>query len=235
MANSLTRKELLKQDQFAVQVGHSVDFLGAHRQQAIRYGGAILVVALVVAGGFYYRNSQSATRQAALAEAISLTTAPVAQQQVPPGVTNFATDGAKRDAVTKAFTELINKHGGSDEAYISEYYLASMDADGAKLADARRRYQDVADHASAGYASIARLALAQINVAENRVSDAEAIFKDLIANPTDLVSKDQATIAYARAIGPTRPDDARKMLKPLTDVQSDISSIAIQVVSDLPK
>src|ERR1019366_4718938 len=130
-----------------------------------------------------------------------------------------ATDGAKKDAVNKAFNEIINKNTGSSEAYVAEYYLASMDADGAKLDDARRRYQDVADHAPAGYASLARLALAQIDVAESRVTEGEAAFKDLIAHPTDLVSKDQATIAYARAISQAKPDEARSLLKPLTDAK----------------
>ena len=233
MASNLSRKELLKQDQFSVQVGHSVDFLGAHRKQTMLYGGIVLALALIVWGGFYYRSSQKATREAALGEAITLTTAPVGGQ-APPSGPSFATDGSKKDAVTKAFTDIISKYGGSDEAYVSEYYLASMDADGAKLDDARKRYQDVADHAAAGYASLARLALAQIDIAESRVTEGEAAFKDLIAHPTDLVSKDQATIAYARAISQAKPDEARSLLKPLTDAKSEITPIAMQVMADIP-
>jgi hypothetical protein len=234
VASNLSRKELLKQDQFTVQVGHSVDFLGAHRKQTILYGGAALALILIAWGGFSYRTSQKAARELALGEAITLTTAPVGNQPPANGAPSFATDGAKKDAVTKALTGLMSKYSGSDEAYIAEYYLASMDADGAKLDDARKRYQDVADHAAAGYASLARLALAQIDIAESRVTEGEALFKDLIAHPTDLVSKDQATVAYARAIGPAKPDEARKLLKPLTDTPSDITPIAAQVAADIP-
>jgi len=233
VASNLSRKELLKQDQFAVQVGHSVDFLGEHRQQTLLYGGIAIAVALLVWGGFYYRSSQRGAREAALGDAITLTTAPVGQAP-PNGATSFATDGSKKDAVTKAFNDIISKYSGSDEAYVSEYYLASMDADGAKLDDARKLYQDVADHAAAGYASLARLSLAQIDIAESRITEGESLFKDLVAHPTDLVSKDQATIAYARAIGPAKPDDARKLLKPLIDAKSDVSPIANQVMADIP-
>jgi len=232
VASNLSRKELLKQDQFAVQVEHSVDFLGAHRQQATRIGGAVVALALIAGGGFYFYNSQKTARALELGSAIQLTTAPVGAAAAP-GATSFATDAAKKDAVTKAFTGIMSKDAGSSEAYVAEYYLASMDADGAKLDEARRRYQDVSDHAPAGWASLARLALAQIDVAENKVSDAETIFKDLIAHPTDLVSKEQATIAYARAIGQTKPDEARKLLQPIVDSKSDAAPIASQAVSEL--
>jgi hypothetical protein len=235
VASNLSRKELLKQDQFSVQVGHSVDFLGAHRKQTILYGGIVIALGLIVWGGFYYRTSQKSTREAALGDAITLTTAAVAPPvPLPNGAPSFATDGAKKDAVTKAFNDIISKYGGSDEAYVSEYYLASMDADGARLDEARKLYQDVSDHAPAGFASLARLSLAQIDIAESRIAEGEALFKDLIAHPTDLVSKDQATIAYARAIGPAKPEEARKLLKPLADGKSDITPIANQVMADIP-
>jgi hypothetical protein len=54
-------------------------------------------------------------------------------------------------------------------------------------------------------------------------------------HPTDLVSKDQATIAYAQAIGPTQPAEARKLLTPLTNPPTDISPIASAALSSLPQ
>lgn len=234
MSSNLSRKDLLKQDQFAAQVEHSVDFLGAHRQQAIRIGGAVIALAVIVGGGFYFYNSKQTARAIELGDAIELVSAPVGGP-APSGSPSFPTEAAKQDAVKKAFNELISKNGGSAEAYVAEYYLASMDAEGTKLDEARRRYQDVADHAPANWASLARLALAQLDAAENRLAEAEPLFRDLITHPTDLVSADQATISYAKAIGATRPSDARKLLQSIVDAKSDAASVASAALTDLSK
>ena len=52
MASNLTRKEM-KQDKFAVEVEHTVDFFAAHRQSTLRYGAIALAVILIVAAVFY--------------------------------------------------------------------------------------------------------------------------------------------------------------------------------------
>jgi predicted negative regulator of RcsB-dependent stress response len=232
VASHLTRKEL-KQDKFAVEVEHTVDFFAKHRSQIIRLGGIVVGLLLVIAAIQYYRSSQHAVRQQALAEALALQQAPVGTAP-PSGGPSFPSDTAKRDAVSKAFNKLRNDYGGSDEAYIAEYYLASMDADSGKMDDARKKYQDVADHASKNYASLARLALAQLAFAEGRTADGEKLAKELIDHPTDLVSKDQATITLAKGIAPTRPADARKLLQPLASQSSEISQVAVSALSDLP-
>jgi hypothetical protein len=233
VATHLTRKALLKRDKFTVEVEHTVDFFAAHRPQVIRYGGIVLAVAVIVAGIWYYRNSQLGVRQQALGEAIQLTNAPVGQAP-PNGGPNFPNQAAKNDAVAKAFNRIMSDYRGSDEAYIAEYFLAGQSAATGNLGDARRKYQDVADHAKPNYSSLAKLALADINVVENRGSEGERLLKDLIDHPTDLVSKNQATISYAKMIAPTRPEEARKLLLPIASAPSDISSIASQALAELP-
>jgi predicted negative regulator of RcsB-dependent stress response len=113
--------------------------------------------------------------------------------------------------------------------------LAGQAVEAAKMDDARKKYQDVADHADSNYSSLAKLAIAQIDFTQNRSGEAEALLKDLIAHPTDLVSKEQATIVYAKGIGATRPDEARKLLTPLTTPPSDISPIVTAALADLPQ
>lgn len=231
----LTRKELLKQDKFAVEVGQTVDFFAVHRKQVTQYGGAALVLALIVAGGLYYRNSQAVARQSVLGDAIALTSAPVSQAPSPNGAVSFPSDAAKRDAITKAFTKIAADYSGEDEGYIAEYFLAGQAADTSNWVEARKKYQDVADHASANYASLAKLALAQIDFSENRNSEAESLLKDLIDHPTDMVSKAQATITLAKGIGQTRPDEARKMLQALVTPATDVSPIASAAIAALPQ
>ena len=59
--------------------------------------------------------------------------------------------------------------------------------------------------------------------------------KDLMEHPTTLVSKNEATIAYARGIGATKPDEARKLLTALTTPPTDISPIASAALAELPQ
>lgn len=235
MATQLTRKEL-KQDKFAVEVEHTVDFFAAHRQEAIRYGGVALAVIVIVAGVFYYRASQLSAREQVLGEAMTLVNAPVGANP-PASGPSFPNEAAKDQAVTKALNKIVSDYGGSEEAYIAEYYLAAKSVDAGKLEDARGKYKDVADHADANYSSLAKLALAQVYSSENKMSDAEALLKDLMDRPTDLVSKSQATIAYAKIIGPTRPAEARKLLTQIiTDKdQANVSQVALSAMNDLPQ
>lgn len=234
MASNLTRKELLKQDKFTVEAEHTVDFLSTHRKEAVRYGAVVLALAVIVAGVFYYRSSQQSVRSQALGEAITLAGAPVGAPQ-PGAAINFPTTGAKEDAVAKAFAKVQADYSGSEEAYVAEYYLAAQALDAGKVDDARKKYQDVADHANVNYGSLAKLALAQLDLAENRQAEAETVLKDLMEHPTDLVSKTQATFAYAKAIAPTKPDEARKLYMQIATEKSDASQIAVAAMNDLPQ
>jgi predicted negative regulator of RcsB-dependent stress response len=234
VASNLTRKELLKQDKFTVEAEHTVDFLSAHRKEAIRYGVILLAVAVIVAGVYYYRSSQQSVRAQALGEAITLAGAPVGAPQ-PGAPTSFPTTTAKETAVSKAFAKVQSDYSGSEEAFVAEYYLAAQALDAGKVDDARKKYQDVADHANANYGSLAKLALAQLDIAENRQAEAETVLKDLMQHPTDLVSKTQATFAYAKAIAPTKPDEARKLYMQIATEKSDASQIAVAAMNDLPQ
>jgi predicted negative regulator of RcsB-dependent stress response len=234
VASNLTRKELLKQDRFKVEAAHTVDYLSTHRKETVRYGGIALVLIVVVAAVFYYRSSQVSVREQILGEAIALSSAPVGAAPQGGGP-SFPTQPAKDDAVTKAFTKLAADYSGTEEAYIAEYYLGGKAMDAGKVDDARRKYQDVADHANPNYASIAKLALAQLDFAEDRLAESEALLKGLMDHPTDLVSKAQATFTYAKVISKARPEEARKMFLQLVSEKSDVSQIAVTAMNDLPQ
>ena len=232
MSDHLTRKELTK-DAVALKAGETFDFFNTHRKQTARYGGGIIAVALIVWLGFYYTGYKQGVRQQALADAIQLQNAPIGAAP-PNGGPSFPTDTAKKDGVQKAYNRLLNDFGGTAEGYIAEYALADMDADSGKYGDARKKLQDVADRAEANYASLAKLALAQLNFAENKVPEARTILKDLIDHPTDLVSKNQATFTLAKGLSATQPAEARKLLLPLASAATESSQAAVTALQELP-
>ncbi|MDE3195233.1 MAG: tetratricopeptide repeat protein [Acidobacteriota bacterium] len=232
MSTHLTRKEL-KQDNVALKVEETFDFFTKYRQQIVRGGIVAVALAAVVGGTIYYRNAQHEVREQMLADAMTLQAAPVGQAPANGGQ-SFATDAAKTDAVTKAYEKILKEHAGSDEAYSAEIALATMAADAGNLADARKKFQDVADHADAAIGSLAKLSLAQIDFAENNSSAAQAILKDLQDHPTELVSKYQAMYTLARGIAQSNPEEARKLLISIASSQSDIAQPATQALSELP-
>lgn len=232
MSANLTRKELLKQDKFTVEATNTWDWVSGHRKEVTRYGGIAVAIILIITGVLYYRSSQASVREQLLGEALAIKNAPVGQPN--PGGPSYATQQAKDDATKKAFTNLANDYSGSGEAYIAKYYLGTQALDAGNVDEARKQYQDVADHASANYASLAKLALAQLDFAQNRTAEAESLLKDLMDHPTDLVSKAQATYTYAKIIAGTKPAEARKLLSQLAAQPGDVGQLAQTAQNDLP-
>ncbi len=228
----VTRKEL-KADRFAQEVGHTVEYVSEHRKQVIRYGTIAAAVLVVVIGVMSYFRYQGAQRQQALMDALRIQQAGVNQ----PGnefMLSYPTQQAKDQAMRQAFADLYAKYPDSEQGLIGKYYLAIMAADAGQMREAEASFRVVADGSSKAYASLAKLALAQIYAGENRVADAEKLLKDLIENPTIFVSSEQATIELAGILQKTRPDEANKLLDPLRrSPRPAVSRAAITAGSDL--
>jgi hypothetical protein len=151
----------------------------------------------------------------------------------PASTQSFPSEAAKSDAIHKAFNSIISQDGGSDEAYAAEYYLAGIDMSDGKTDDALKKYDHVASGADSDYAPLAKLAKAQVLFSLNRAPEAEAILKDLIANPTAMVSKEQASMVLAKGIAASQPEEARKLLTPIAAEKSDIAQAAATALSDI--
>jgi predicted negative regulator of RcsB-dependent stress response len=137
--------------------------------------------------------------------------------------------------VNKAFSELVAKYPGSDEAMVAEFYLAAQAAEKGDLAQAQKRFQLVVDSGPKDYASLAKLSLAQIFQSQGKLPEAEKLVRGVMDNPTALVSKEQATITLARLVAPSNPQEARKLLEPLrASERAAVSRAALTALSDLP-
>ena len=233
MAGHLTRKEL-KSDQVAVTVEQTVEYVQAHRQLITRILIAVVALAIIIGGISFYRTQQNDVRQARLAEGMRITEAAVGTAATPDAL-SFPTMEAKAAEENKVFSKLIADYPGSKEAYIAEYYLGGVAASQAKMDEARRRYQDVIDHADKNTASLAKFALAQIATQENKSAEAEKLLRDLMDHPTDLVTREQAILALADSIKSRNPAEARKLLEPLVKDNSQIAGAAARLLNDIPK
>jgi tetratricopeptide (TPR) repeat protein len=231
VAGRITRKEL-KSDKFALEVEQTVDFVTEHRRELTLYGSVAVVVAVIAVGIYFYMGHEHAVRETALGEAVQMQEAAVG----PPSSgtrLSFPTEEAKRAAVTKVFSDIASTYPGSSEGAIAKYYLGSIAADQGKMPDAEKLFQEAANSGNKNYAPLARFSLAQAYFADGRPADAEKILRDLMQHPSVFVSKEQATIALARGIAPTKPDEARKLLEPLRSGGGAVSQAAITAVGEL--
>jgi tetratricopeptide (TPR) repeat protein len=225
------RKEL-KHDKFVEQVGHTVEYAAEHRSQFIRYGLIALAVLLAGAGFYFYRNYQHSQRQIALREALRIHNA-----QVGAGgndfFATFPTQAELEKAREKSWKDFVAKYDGSDEGAIGYFYLGTIYADRGNIAEAEKYFKEAMSDGSAAYASQAKLSLAELYAASGRRQDAERLLRELVNNPTVLVSKEQATIALARVLAPTKPEEARKLLEPLRTQTGAASRVALTALAEM--
>lgn len=233
MAEHLTRKELLKTDRFSLTAEHAADYFGLHRTQVLQLAAAVVLAAVLGAGIYFWMDHAAGVRREKLAAALQVEETPLAAA-AQPGATSFPTQEAKDAAVAKAFSDIAAQYNGSREGAIAEYTLAGLATDAGRNDEARKRYQAVIDSGSKEYASLAKLALSQLDFSENKNADGEKLLRDLIDHPTALVSKDQATLALVHQISKTRPAEARKLLMPLISEAGEVGQVAAGVNGEIP-
>ncbi len=231
----ITRKEL-KSDKFALEVEHTVEYLGEHRKAVIRYGTAAAVVIVLAVAIFAWRRHSYTEREYALNAALEIQNAPVgAPVGAEAPMQSYPTEQARNQAAQKAFGDIAARYSGTDQGTIAEYYLGVIAASEGRLPQAERAFRDVIDSGNTNYASLAKLAIADVYKSEGKLDEGEKSLRSLIDHPTDFVSKEQATVALARLIVNAKPQEARKLLEPLRTQGGAAGRIAITALSQLPQ
>ena len=226
----LTRKQL-KQDNFAAEVGHTVEYVAGHRKQLTRAAIVAAVVIALGAGIYFYIRHQRNLRQAALAEAIRIQDTLVGQTGA--DVPTYPTQEAKDKEVAKALNGIIEKYSGSQEAAVARYYLGTNAADQGRLAEAEKQLKASIESADDAYASLGKVALAQVYLATNRAAEGEKLLREVMAHPTVFVSKEQGAILLAEALRNSKPQEARKLLEPLRTSRTAVSQVAIGALGEI--
>jgi predicted negative regulator of RcsB-dependent stress response len=229
----LTRKEL-KTDKFAQEFGHSVEYVAEHRKQLFRYATAAAVVIVIAVAIYGFNQYRQGERDDALKSALRIQDA-IVGPSAPEGMLSFPTQQLKDAAGVKSMTDVATKYDGTRQGAVAHYYLGGLAADKGNLAEAEKQFKAVADTGDKNYASLAKLSLATIYGSEGKRAEGEQLLRSLVNNPTDLVSKEQATIALAKYLAPYNPQEARKLLEPLRADRSAISTVALSTLSTIPQ
>ena len=134
----------LKHDRFVDEIGVLTDRARANQRLLLTIGVALVAVAVLTYGFFWWRGGKEDKAQLALASAIETIESPVndnpAQMQVPPPTTpsKFKTADERNAAAEKQFREVQSQYSGTDASDLAGLYLARLAVTKGDTAGARK-------------------------------------------------------------------------------------------------
>ncbi len=156
----------LKHDKFVDEIGALSLRARANQRGLLAIAAALVGVAIIAFGIYFYRSNREEKAQQALAVAIETADASVGETQ-PQGATgpHFKTEAERAKAGEKLFKDVQAKFGSSDAADVAGLYLAQMAMGRGDVKTARQLLEKfVSDHDENILARSARYSLYQLRI-----------------------------------------------------------------------
>jgi tetratricopeptide (TPR) repeat protein len=204
-ARKLTRKELLRQDEFLTTMEKAQQFWEEHRNFILIGIAAVAVLVILVVGGISFWKAREAKGAALLSEALRPYHGVVLGQQTQtPDMANddqmqFSSDAEKFQASITALDGVVDNYGGTEAGRVARLYRAHSLFNLGRYAEALEEYQSFRDAYGNGYLSgLALLNMAQCRKQEGDYPAAAATYQELIDTASELqFPLDTALIALA--------------------------------------
>ncbi len=199
---------------------------------------AVVVVAALGVGGWYYLSAQNEKASLDMTQAIRTLQAQLRPAGTPeqPGVPSFTSSKERAEAAKKQFQAIIDKYPHTRSADTARYFLGVTSATEGDNAGAENDFKAVASAGNKELASIAKLALADLYGNTNRTKDAAALYQDLINKPTTSVSKVTAQLQLAELYqGSNQPLDAKRLYEQIKkdNPSTEAGQLATQKLAEL--
>jgi TolA-binding protein len=209
-----------------------------HRNTLIISTVVIAIVLAVGLGGWYYISTQDEKASFDFAKAIRTLEVPLRPAGTPeqPGVPSFASAKERSEAARKEFQAIVDNYPHTRTADMARYFLGVTAASEGNNASAEKDFKEVAAKANKELASVAKLALAQLEGNGGRVSDAVALYQELINNPTASVSKVTAQLELADLYkNNNQPLDAKRLYEEIKKENpgAEATQLASQKLAEL--
>jgi tetratricopeptide (TPR) repeat protein len=208
----------LKQDRFSKvtfeAAEKTVHWSVEHQSKLIVAAIAVVVIAAIAFGGWYYVNSQDEKASAELSTAVRTFETPVRPAGVPPqpGTESFASPQERATAARKQFQAIVDKYPRTHTADMARYFVGLASAQLRDNTAAERSLQEAAGSSNADLAALGKFALASVYRADNKDTQAVDLYKQLIDKPTLVVSKATAQLELAGFYeSRQKPDEAKKI------------------------
>jgi tetratricopeptide (TPR) repeat protein len=208
----------LKQDRFSKvtleAAEKTANWSAEHQSTLIIAAIAVVIVAAIGFGGWYYTNAQDEKASAELSTAVRTFETPVRPAGMPPqpGMDSFASLQERGTAARKQFQAIVDKYPHTHTADMARYFVGLVSAQLGDNAAAERSLQEAAGSSNSDLAALGKFALASVYRTENKNTQAVDLYKQLIDKPTIVVSKATAQIELAGFYeSQQKPDEAKKI------------------------
>lgn len=166
----LSRRDL-KHDRFVDEIGSLSQRARDNQRFLLNITIAVVAVALIVYGIYFYRSNHEHQAQQALAAAIATIDSPLLndpanpQQAKPPATAKYKTEAERNAAAQKQFDDLKKNYSGTDAADVADLYLARLAAAKGDVAGSRKLLESfINNHPKSVLVGSARYSLYQMRI-----------------------------------------------------------------------
>ncbi len=225
----------LKQDRFSrvtlEAAENAAHWSVEHQSKIIAAVIAVVVIAAIGFGGWYYASQQDEKASAELSTAVRTFETPVRPAGVPaqPGFDSFASPQERATAARKQFQEIIDKYPRTHTADMARYFVGLASEQLRDYPAAERDLQEAANSSNSNLAALGKFALAALYREQNKDQQAVDLYKKLIDKPAITVSKATAQLELAGFyVTQQKPDEAKKIYDQVVkeNPNSEAASIA---------
>jgi len=208
----------MKQDRFSKVTFEAAEktlhWSEEHQAKLLVAAIAVVVIAAIAFGGWYYINQQDEKASAELSTAVRTFETQVRPAGVPaqPGFDSFASPQERATAARKQFQAIVDKYPRTRTADMARYFVGLASAQLNDNAAAERSLLEASRSSNADLAALGKFALASVYRGEKKDTQAVDLYKQLIDKPTIVVSKATAQLELAGFYeSRQKPEDAKKI------------------------
>ncbi len=232
----------LKQDRFSKATFEAaeatVHWSQEHQSKLIAAVVAVIAIAAIAFGGWYYINQQDEKASFEMTDAVRTMDAQLRPPGSPaqPGVQSFESLNERATAARKQFQAIADKYPQTKTGKMARYFVGVTSAQLGDTVTAERNLQEAANSSNSDLASLGKFALASVYRGEKKDSQAIDLYKQLIDKPTELVSKVAAQLELASVYeSEQKTADAKKIYLEIQkdNPQSQVSQIAQHKLAEL--
>ena len=191
----------LKHDKFVDEIGALSVRARANQTVLLGIAAAVVAIAVIAYGVYFFRSNREVKAQQALATAIETAEASVGEQRAP-GATglHFKTEAERTAAAEKLFKEVQSRHAGTDAADVAGLYIARNAVARGDMKTARKLLQDfVNDHEDSVLVGAARFSLYQLRIESGEAAQVATEITSELEKTEPVLPGDSLLVLLAQA------------------------------------
>ncbi|HEX7136743.1 MAG TPA: tetratricopeptide repeat protein [Vicinamibacterales bacterium] len=178
----------LKRDKFVDEVGSLTTRAKENQRLLYIITAAVVILAVVGYGVYFYGSNREQKAQAALGTAITAIDSPLVQAGVPNPDAKYKTEQERIGASEAMFRDVQKNYSGTKAADVANIYLARIAASKGDTATARKLLSDfISDHPKHLLVGAARFSLYQLRIGNGEAPQVTIELNAELAKTTDQV------------------------------------------------